>query len=387
MGGTAGANNSKAGNKDDRGRLFLARWLFSPLAGVTVGDWFRLMRGYGTRIPPRYWPRTAFTWSMSLLNSALAGREARRYGAEVDRVAVHRPVFVIGHHRSGTTHLWNLLSQDDRFAYPTVLQAVFPHTFLTFEHAAQRWARRLAPRKRPQDNVSFSPESPIEEERAICTSTFLSIQMARHFPRMRDRFTKYLTMRDASAAERQAWKAALHRFARKMLVRHGREKTLLFKAPDHTAKIALILELFPDARFIHIHRDPYEVYRSTAKMERDTVPLYAYQRPDDASLESFILWRYRAMYDAYFEDAERIPPDQLIEVSFAELEQAPFTVIERIYRTLDLPDFEQARPSLTRYVEAVADYRKNAYRALPEATRNQVAQAWRPCFSRWGYPE
>ena len=372
---------------DTGGRLFLARWLFSPLAGVTFRDWLRVMRAYGATIPPRYWPRTAFTWTMSLLNSAFAGREARRYAAEIDGVTVHRPVFVIGHHRSGTTHLWNLLAQDERFAYPTVLQAVFPHTFLMFEGAAQRWAQWLAPRKRPQDNVGFGPNAPMEEERAICTSTFLSIQMARHFPRMRQRFKTYLTMRDASASQRQAWKASLDRFARKILLRHGRDKTVLFKAPDHTAKVALILELYPDARFVHIHRDPYEVYRSTRKMEQDTVPLYAYQRPDEDTLDAFILWRYRAMYDAFFEDVERIPDGQFVEISFAELEREPKAVVERTYRALDLPDFDRAQPSLARYVDAVSGYRKNTYAALPQETRRRVAGAWRPCFARWGYPE
>ena len=368
-------------------RLFLARWLFSPLAGIKYRDWRRVLRGYGRTIPPRYWPRTAFTSLMSLLNSRLAGREERRYGAEIDGLAVRRPMFVIGHHRSGTTHLWNLLAQDDRFAYPTVLQAVFPHTFLTFEGAVERWARWLAPRKRPQDNVSFGATAPMEEERAICASTLLSIQMARHFPRMRERFLSYLTMRDASAEERQAWKASIDRFARKILLRQGRHKTVLFKAPDHTAKVALILELYPDARFVHIHRDPYEVYRSTRKMERDTVPLYAYQRPDDDTLDSFILWRYRAMYDAYFDDIKGIPDGQLVEISFAELDREPMAVMERIYRTLDLPDYDRVKPSLARYVDAVSGYRKNAYVDLPQNARRQVAQAWRPSFARWGYSE
>lgn len=376
-----------SGEGADAVRLSLARWLFSPLAGVTFGDWARILRRHGTAISPRYWPRTAFTLAMSVLNSALAGREARRHAATIERLQVRRPVFVLGHHRSGTTHLWNLLAQDSRFAYPTVLQAVFPHTFLTFEGIASGWAERLAPRKRPQDNVSFGPNAPIEEERAICTSSFLSIQMARHFPRLRDRFKAYLTMGGASAEEKRRWQAALDRFARKLLVRHGADRTLLFKAADHTGKIPLILALYPDARFIHIHRDPYEVYRSTLKMERDTVPLYAYQSGFEDGLVDFVLWRYRAMYDAFFEDLGSIPPGQFVEIAFAELEADPIGVVERIYRTLDLGDFENARAPLERYVRSIAGYQKNTYRALPEATRRRVADAWRPCFARWGYPE
>lgn len=371
--------------KGEGARLSLARWLFSPLAGVTFGDWAKLLGRYGTDISPVYYPRTGFTIGMSLLNSALAGGEARRHGAAVAAAEVKAPVFVLGHHRSGTTHLWNLLSQDGTFAYPTVLQAVFPHTFLTFESAVHGLAQRFAPRKRPQDNVAFSPDAPIEEERAICAASFLSIQMARHFPQMRDRFKPYLSMKQATAEERARWKETLDTFARKLLVRHGTDKRLLFKAPDHTAKVALILEQFPDARFINIHRHPYEVYRSTVKMERDTLPLYAYQRPDEEGLEDYVIWRYRAMYDAYLEDRAQVPEGQIADVAYKDLDADPLGTLERLYADLDLGDFAEARPALERYIDSLSGYRKNTYKELPEEIRTRLAEAWAPVFSAWGY--
>ncbi len=366
-------------------RLWLAQWVFSPLAGVTFNDWLGVLRAHGGAIPPKYWGRTAFTSAMALLNSALTGRERRTYDAQLADVQVRRPIFILGHHRSGTTHLWNLLSQDPRFASPTVLQAVFPHTFLTFEPIATGWARRFAPTKRPQDNVRFSPDAPIEEERALCAATFLSIQMARHFPRKRDAFKGYLSMAEATPQERETWKAALDRFARKLLLRHGADKTLLFKAPDHTAKIALIRELYPDARFIHIHRDPYTVFQSTQKMERTTVPLYAYQTPDNDTLDDFILWRYRAMYAAYFHDQPSIPNGQFAEVTFTEVDRDPIAASAAIYDALDLPDFAVARSAITAYADSIADYQKNAYRPLPSNDRERVADAWAASFARWGY--
>ena len=372
-------------NRSDNQRLALARWLFTPLAGITFGDWLRLMGQRRLRVAPRYWPRNTFTMAMSLLNSPIAAHEARRYRKRLDAIGVRRPVFVLGHHRSGTTHLWNLLAQDPRFAYPTVLQGVFPHTFLTFEGLAHRWAQRLAPRKRPQDNVSFGPDAPIEEERAICTTSFRSMQMARHFPADRERFKPYLTLADADATAREEWRRALDRFARKLLFRHGDQRTLLFKAPDHTGKIALILSLYPDARFIHIHRHPYDVFRSTRKMERDTIPLYAYQRPHWEDLDEFILWRYRAMYDAYFTDSQDLGNDQLAELSFSELEADPVGQLERVYAQLGLPDFEQARSVVERYVDSLRGYQKNRYTDLPETTRARITEAWQPAFKRWGY--
>jgi len=366
-------------------RRFLADWLFSPLDGVRLGDWVRLLGRRDLLVPPIYWPRTAFTTGMAVLNSVLSRWDRRREN-EWRTLSVRAPVFVLGHHRSGTTHLWNILSRDPRFAFPSVLQAVFPHSFLTFEPAIRGLAHRLSIRKRPQDNVAIEPDSPIEEERALCTSTFLSIQMARHFPSRRDLFTDHLTLRTATAAERQRWMAAFDQFARKLLVRHGPDRTLLFKSPDHTAKVALILELFPDARFVHIHRDPYTVFASTRKMERRTQPIYAYQRWDDEDLDAFILWRYRAMYDAYLQDRSRIPKGRLVEISFKQLEEAPLETVASIYNGLGLELEPRARESMEDYLLSVSGYRKNVHPELSEDVLERVAERWRPMFEAWGYP-
>lgn len=365
-------------------RTTLTRWVFTPLAGVRLGDWLRLLRKQGAAISPRYWPRTLFTTIMACGNSMLARSERRHYSARASLVVIRAPIFIIGHHRSGTTHLWNMLATDDRLVYPTVLQAVFPHTFLTCERAMHGVATRLTPSRRPQDNVTFGPDSPIEEERAICTRCFCSMQMFRHFPHSVEEFKPYLTMRDATPEERARWRDALDYFARKLVVRRGADATLLFKAPDHTGKIRLILEQFPDARFIHIHRDPYEVFASTRQMELATQPLYAYQAMDGGMLDEFILWRYAAMHDAFFEDAPRIPPGQFAETAFTDLRADPVGEVTRVVREigLDGPD----TPALERYVSSIAGYRMNQRPALDDDVRERIAHRWRRCFDTWGYP-
>ncbi len=370
----------------DSTRASLVRWLFTPLAGVPFDDWRQLLARRGHRIAPRYWPRAAFTTAMSLLNSALV-RQERRYDRAIEEGQVEAPLFILGHHRSGTTHLWNLLATDERFSTPTVLQSVFPRTFLSFESSVQSWAERFSPSERPQDNMSFSPDAPMEDERALCAMTFLSLQMARHFPQDRDRFKKYLTMRDATAAERARWKRAYDRFAHKLSLRYGPDSTLLLKGTHHAARIPLLLDLYPDARFVHIHRNPYRVFQSTVRMEEDTMPLYAYQPlPDRPALEAFVLWRYRTLYDAFFEDRDLIPEGQFTEIRFETLVGDRVGTIERVYDDLGLPGFESTRPALERYVASIADYETNTYPDLPPETRRRVVEAWRPCFERWAYP-
>ncbi|MGF1523829.1 MAG: sulfotransferase [Leptolyngbyaceae cyanobacterium] len=368
-------------------QLFLINWLFTPLAGIIWKNWLHFLRYGGTSIPMRYWPRTLFTSGMATINSVIAWIENKRYRAVLEEIIIRQPVFIIGHHRSGTTHLWNLLSQDPQFAYPSVLQAIFPHTFLTYEKSIQKLAQLFTPKRRPQDNVSFTPDSPLEEERAICTSCLVSIQMARHLPQMRTYFKRYLPLRNVTINERNRWKSSLDNFARKLILRHGINKTLLFKSPENTARIKVLLELYPDAKFIHIHRNPYRVFQSTIEMEMSTLPLYAYQRTALDNLEDFVLWRYQAMYDAMLDDVQLIPKKQFVELAYDELVQNPLGTLEKVYDVLDLPSYETIRPHLEAYLVSISDYQKNAYARLSDEQKERIFRAWHRSFDAFGYPK
>jgi len=368
-------------NKDSI-RFGLAKWLFTPLAGVTLGSWLKVLKRHDTAIPLRYWPRNFFTIFMGIVNSLMEVREPEAWKKE--KYKPQSPIFIIGHHRSGTTHLWKLLSVDKRFIYPTVTETIFPHTMLSMERLTNRLAKVFGPPKRPQDNVSNSSGSPMGEEWALCTSTFLSTHMARHFPENREDYKKYLSMKHADEEERTAWKEALDMFARKLLFRYGTDSTLLFKAPSNTAKIKLILELYPDARFIHIYRNPYRIFQSAVHMEMKSLPMCAYQDMNIEGLKDFIIWRYKAMYESFFEDVNRIPEGQFAELSFEELESDRISAIRKIYEEMRIPGFENIRPELVRYVDSISGYQKNNYEQSEE-DRLTVKSQWQKFIDHWGY--
>ncbi len=377
-----GNSRSKLTNQ---ARLCLVNWLFSPLAGVTWENWWHFLKYNGTSISARYWPRTLFTTGMAAINSMIAQLESKGYQTAIDKIIIDKPVFIIGHNRSGTTHLWNLLSQDPQFAYPNVIQAVFPHTFLTYEKFIEKLAKKFVMQQRPQDNVAFTPESPLEEERAICTSSFLSLQMVRHLPHMSDSFKQYLSMKETDIIEREKWKLSLDNFAKKLLIRYGQYSTLLFKSPDNTAKVKLLLELYPDARFIHIHRNPYRVFQSTMKMEKKIIPLYAYQKPMFDELEDFVLWRYKTMYDALLDDIPEIPEGQFVELAYDELERQPLTTLKKVYDTLSLLGYEEVKSKIKAYLKSISGYKKNIYPDLPTHKKKRIFKEWHRSFEAFGY--
>jgi hypothetical protein len=364
-------------------RVLLARHLFSPLQGATFSDWWRLLRRHRFAIDAPYWPRALNLTAASLANSSSAWLEGRVYGRRIEAVQVRPPLFILGHYRSGTTHLHNLLALDRQFGYPTLRQAIYPHTFLTAGAMLSPLMALLMTRRRPQDNMTQGVGSPAEDEFALCAATSLSPYMGWVFPRDAAEYDPYLTFRGASEAERARWKAALLHFLKKVTLAAGRP--LLLKSPPHTARVRLLLELFPEARFVHIRRHPYAVFQSTRHLWRTGPPVWQLQRTDDRDTDARIIATYRAMYDAFFEERGLIPKGRFCEVGFEELEREPVRQVEAIYQALGLPGFVSVRPSLERYLHSIAGYRKNEYDEPPEPLRQRLSQEWRRAFEEWGY--
>ena len=134
------------------------------LAGITAGDWWRLLRANGFAVDAVYWHRAAVVTALSAVNAVHRWRERRFDAAIAATPLAGPPLFVLGHWRSGTTHLHNLLAQDTiHFAYANTYQVINPHTFLTTEALNTRLFAGLLPATRPMDNVALSFESPHPE--------------------------------------------------------------------------------------------------------------------------------------------------------------------------------------------------------------------------------
>src|SRR3712207_6546804 len=98
-------------------RFFFVNWVFTMFYGMTLGEWVRMLWKHRFAVDPPYWPRAAFMTGAGVVNSALSWHENRTYGPKVAAVEIKSPVFILGHWRSGTTHLHNLLCVDRQFAY------------------------------------------------------------------------------------------------------------------------------------------------------------------------------------------------------------------------------------------------------------------------------
>jgi len=317
-------------------------------------------------------------------NSLLRRREEHRFGAKVRNTEVPAPLFVLGHWRNGTTHLHNLLCIDRRFAFPNTYQVCFPHTFLSTEAKTSRRMAFFLPKHRPMDNVEWNFGSPQEDEFALCVASRMSPCMSWVFPRRRARFEKYLTFREVAAGDLGEWKAAFEVFLKKLTLRHGRP--LILKSPPHTGRLRILLGLFPDAKFVHIRRNPYVVFQSSKRAFQVNCDWNGLQIPRPNDFDDWVLRQYKEMYDAFFEERGLLRERQLCEIAFEGLEADPVGQVKNVYDALDLPDFRVVQPELAQYVASVAGYEKNAFQELPPELRSRIAKEWSHSFREWGYP-
>jgi len=356
------------------------------LAGITADQWWRLLRTNQWSVDAVYWHRAIFITAVSLLNSWHARREDQLFHEKIERTSIQLPpVFILGHWRSGTTHLHNLLAQDDvQFAFPNTYQVINPQTFLTTETINTRRFAWLLPPKRPMDNMALSFQSPQEDEFAPLLTSLLSNYLGVTFPRHADFYEKYLSFEEATPGERTEWKRCFAWFLKKLTFKNPGRR-LLLKSPPHTARIRLLLELYPDAKFIHIHRSPETVFQSF-RHYYDTAMWHTYlQKPDLAAIDTRIIRGYQTLFNAFFADLPLIPAGNFHEVSFVDLERNPRDVVEGIYHHLRLPGFDFAQPKIDAYVNTLQGYEKNQFAPLSANELTRLRTAWEPIYRHWGY--
>jgi hypothetical protein len=234
------------------------------------------------------------------------------------------------------------------------------------------------------DNVREDIGMPHEDEFALNVLSLQSQYLSLVFPRRKEHYDRYLTFRGVEAAELERWKESFRFFLQKLTWKYRRP--LLVKSPAHTGRIRLLLEMFPAARFVHIHRDPYVVFQSTQHLHRQAAAAFSLQKPDATDFDTSIIRRYQVMYDAYFEERCLVAPGQFHEVGFEELEKDPVGQIRLLYEKLRLPGFLNALPRLRQYVASLSGYRKNAHPPLSEQLSARIARDWVRSFEEWDYP-
>jgi hypothetical protein len=161
-------------------------------------------------------------------------------------------------------------------------------------------------------------------------------------------------------------------------------KRLILKNPINTARVKILLSMFPDAKFIHIYRNPYSIYASTNTLYKKIVRLLGLQTINEAELEENIIFIYKQMMEKFLVDKSSIPPENLIEIKYEDFIGNEIQYFKQIYDQFNLPEFEQAEAEFKKYVKSQANYETNKY-TLDEETIKKITEEWRFTIEKWQY--
>lgn len=358
-------------------------WIPRFWNGMGMTAFARLMVRNRMAIGPRRLGMAAICVGTGLCNAALWAMQSVRCGRKIADTAIQDdPIFVLGHWRSGTTLLHELLVLDPRHTYPETYDCFAPNHFLISSWFVRPMLSILLPARRPQDNMIAGWDRPQEDEFALCNMGAHSPYLTIAFPNRPPQDQEYLDFQGATAEAKEHWKRQLLWFLKCLTVRSP--KRIVLKSPAHTARVRVLLELFPKARFVHIIRDPFVIFPSTVNLWKRLYRDQGFQYPRFKGLDTHVFETFNRMYEAFHRDRPLIPPGQFSEVRYEDLTADPIGQMRKVYDDLGLDGFDRVLPGLEQYVAKQAGYKTNRYPMTPE-TRAEIARHWGWFAEQYGY--
>ena len=376
------ATSSPAAEPSTRPRKPPRTWAARIWIGMGVGTWFKTLARHGFAVHPSQWHTALLMPALGTVHSLLGLVEKAVYARSLPSAEdLEAPIFVVGHWRTGTTWLHELLTADPRHAFPNTYQCFEPKHFLLSERLLKSW-EWLIPSRRPMDEMDMGFDKPQEDEFALALLGQPSPYLTIAFPNRKHHDEAYLDVESLPSRARRSWERTFLGFLRR--VSYRRPGRLVLKSPTHSCRIPTLLRLFPDARFVHIVRDPCEVFPSTVHLWKSLYRKQGLQKPRFEGLEARVFGDGRRLYERLEAGRRLVSPDRFLEVRYEDLVEDPIGEVERIYDRLDLGDFAPARPGVERLAAERSGYKTNHY-SRDEALRSEIESEWGEIIERYGY--
>jgi omega-hydroxy-beta-dihydromenaquinone-9 sulfotransferase len=357
-------------------------WAAPLWLSCSFSAWMRLLIRNRFAVHWSRWHFAVLYTFLTVINSYLGLWQRILFGKRVAKTVIaDPPIFIVGHWRTGTTLLHELLVLDDRRTAPTGYECLAPHHFLLTERFA--WsAGFLVSKHRAMDNMDLSLHHPQEDEFIWCVQGQPSPYLTLAFPNRPPQYERYLDLEQLTSRELEGWKRTLFRFVQQVYFR--RRRAVILKSPTHSFRIKVLLDIFPHAKFIHIVRDPYVVYPSTIHLLKALSRVHGLQRPTFEGLDEKVLSTYVDLYRKLDEGRKLVDPSRFYELRYEDLISDPEGQLRRLYEHMGLGDFEQYLPRLRQYLADHMDYETNTYELTAEQ-RAIIDERWGEVIHRYGY--
>lgn len=361
-----------------------------PLAGADLATLATVFRRAGT-IAPDQRKRAMAIWAAAIGRLPFTLAEwlwCAAFLPGIERLPA--PVFILGHWRSGTTHLYQILVEAG-FGFVPPAATGLPWDLLLLARLTEKQIEKRLPQKRYIDNIPVRPDSPQEDEIALANMSEMSFYHGVYFPsRLKAWIDRGVFFDGVKENDIRAWQKMLTFFLRKLHLQQKR-KRLLIKNPVYTARAAMLADMFPEAKFIHIYRNPFDVFLSMRNFHAKLIAEFSLQEKVPNDIDDIIINTYDRMMSVMMEDAARLPPERLATLRYEDFTAAPMAHLKEIWEKLDFAAMSDIGPfalhekRFAAYLDRVKAFEKNRF-VKDDAAARLISDRLGPWCDRLGYP-
>jgi hypothetical protein len=295
---------------------------------------------------------TAHKLALHVLHNRLGAQEWFRKYPEILERSIAAPIIIMGFARSGTTRLHRVLASDSRLIHLRGWEAVFPVPWKASVDSTKNGAPD--PRIKEADmylrrwNQNFGKIHPVSAMEPEEENNFLMHGFLPTFSFLDENKNPIRSASEVEAYEHMKRLLKLISWWRN----DDPSKPWVLKAPMHMSHIDSLMQVFPNARLIFIHRDPIKVASSQAS-------LYWHFRAhetnhlDPRSCAQVVLREMNYQYQKMVQARETIiPKNQQLDILYADMNRDWHQVMSKIYEFIGLEYSSEARRQQSEWMES-----------------------------------
>ena len=287
----------------------------------------------------------------SLVGALETQARLRRLSSEHPEIAhtpVPRPVFVTGLLRTGTTLVHNLLAQHPGLRVPALWELMHP--------AAGRTGTAET------DRLVTTTQSYVDEYNAVAPGLkaihFLDARRPDECHRLTANAMQSMVFEMRYRVPGYgAWLAgtddtpayAYHRRQLQAILWARPGGPVVLKCPFHLWSLESLMRVYPDARVVHLHRDPAETVPSTCSLCL-AIRAARSDRVDPHEIGRQWLARIEAAVDDLDRARKAIPAGQLLDVRYRDLMADPIGTMRRVGEFIGVPLPERGAAAMRTYL-------------------------------------
>lgn len=256
-----------------------------------------------------------------------------RQHPNVIKTPIKAPIFIVGLPASGISYLHQLLAQDPANRVPIAWEVARPVP--------------------PPSAYSFAKDPRIDATDLMYTSIKRRLSTSQKLPLLDARVAQDCSMLTASSGASDVFSLAMqipayrswmqssdmsssylwHRQLLQHLQSAYMSERWVLKSPQHLGHLPALTTVYPDARFIVVHRDPEQAmieHLAFCRQLRRIMHVRSFAETN--TLEEIVYWAH-AMDRAvgFFRSQPQIP---VAHVRYADLQRRPLKTVETVYETL-----------------------------------------------------